>query len=122
MKCVLMAADMRRAVAFYREVFAMREVFVSDWWSELAHGDAILALHGGHDRSPNPTCLSFQFESVVDAARAIEKAGGRILTVPEMRPGEPILLGTVRDPEGNEFAITEDIRSQARPPAGGSQD
>lgn len=106
-KHVLMAADMRRAVAFWRDVFQLEEKQVSEWWSELGCGDVIIALHGGHDRSPNPTGLSLQFESVIDAARRIEKAGGRILLFPAQRPGEPILLGQFRDPEGNEVFITE---------------
>lgn len=111
LKHVLVAADMRRAVAFYRDLFDLDERLVTDWWSELACGDAIIALHGGHDGSRNVTGLSFQFESVIDAAKKIERAGGRIITFPAIRPGEPILLGTVRDPEGNEFFITESLQT-----------
>ncbi len=109
-KYVLMAADMRRAVAFYRDVFSLEEIQVSEWWSELGYGDVVIALHGGHDGAPNPTGLSLQFDSVIDAARRIEKAGGRILMFPAQREGEPILLGQIRDPEGNEFFITEMLR------------
>ncbi len=108
-----MAADMRRAVAFYREVFHLEEHFVSEWWSELGYGDVVIALHGGHDGAPNPTGLSLQFESVIDAARRIEKAGGRIVTFPAQREGEPILLGQIRDPEGNELFITEMLGARA---------
>ena len=113
LKHILHAADMNRAVAFYRDVFSLEVRLVSEWWSELAYGDAIVALHGGHDGSPQPSGLSFQFESVIDAARRIEKAGGRILTFPAIRPGEPILLGLIRDPEGNELSITETLQLQA---------
>jgi predicted enzyme related to lactoylglutathione lyase len=109
LKHVLLATDMKRAVAFYRDVFSLEERFVSEWWSELAFGDTIIALHGGHDGSTHPTGLSFQFESVIEAAKRIEKAGGRILTFPSLRPGEPILLGQIRDPEGNELFITESL-------------
>lgn len=108
-KHILVAADMPRAVSFYRDVFKLEPLLVTEWWSELAFGDAIIALHGGHDGSPNPTRLSLQFESVIDAARKIEKAGGRILNFPSVRPGEPILLGQIRDPEGNELFITESL-------------
>lgn len=108
-KHILVAADMNRAVTFYRDVFSLDPLMITDWWSELALGDAIIALHGGHDGSPHPTSLSLQFESVIDAARQIEKAGGRILTFPTIRPGEPILLGQIRDPEGNELFITESL-------------
>lgn len=102
---------MPRAVAFWREVFDLEEIMVSEWWSELGYGEVIIALHGGHDGAPNPTGLSLQFERVIDAARRIEKAGGRLTMFPQQREGEPILLGQFRDPEGNEVFITELIRS-----------
>lgn len=106
-KFMLMAADMPRAVRFYSHVFGFKEVFVSEFWSELAFGDAILAFHGGHDGAVNATGLSLQFEDVFEVAALIEKAGGKILDVPNQREGEPILLGRYRDPEGNEGFITQ---------------
>lgn len=106
-KFMLLAANMPRAVRFYTRVFGFTEVFVSEFWSELAFGDAILALHGGHDGSVNPTGLSLQFSDVFEIAALIEKAGGKILDAPNQREGEPILLGRYRDPEGNEGFITQ---------------
>jgi len=106
-KFMLMAADMRRAVTFYRDVVGLEEVFVSDFWTELRHGDAIIALHGGHDGSRNPTGLSFQFEDVLVMADRIAAAGGKILQSPQQREGDPVLLGLFRDPEGNEVFITQ---------------
>jgi predicted enzyme related to lactoylglutathione lyase len=106
-KFMLMAANMGRAVRFYRDVIGLEEVFVSDFWTELRHGDAIIALHGGHDGTRNPTGLSFQFEDVLTKADAIREAGATILHAPEQRPGEPILLGIYRDAEGNEVFITQ---------------
>lgn len=106
-KFMLMAADMKRAVAFYRDVIGLEEVFVSDFWTELRHGDAIVALHGGHDGSRNPTGLSFQYEDVLAMADQITGAGAKILQSPEQRAGEPILLGIFRDAEGNEVFITQ---------------
>lgn len=104
---MLMAADMKRAVRFYSQALGFEEVFVSDMWSELAFGDAILALHGGHDGSTNATGLSLQYEDVFEVAAAITQAGGKILDAPNQRPGEPILLGRFRDAEGNEAFITQ---------------
>ena len=108
-KIMLMAADMKRAVRFYRDVIGLEEVFVSDFWTELRHGDAIIALHGGHDGSRNPTGLSFQFEDVIAKAEAIRLAGATILQPPQQREGEPILLGIYRDAEGNEVFVTQYI-------------
>jgi predicted enzyme related to lactoylglutathione lyase len=106
-KFMLLAVEMSRAVRFYAETLGFERVFVSDFWSELRVGDAILALHGGHDGSVNPTGLSLQFADVFAAAERIEKAGGLILEAPNQREGEPILLGRFRDPEGNEGFITQ---------------
>lgn len=106
-KFMLMAADMKRAVAFYRDVIGLEEIFVSDFWTELSHGDAIVALHGGHDGSRNPTGLGFQYGDVLDMAEKIRQAGATILQAPEQREGEPILLGVFRDAEGNEVFMTQ---------------
>jgi len=106
-KFMLLAADMNRAVSFYTTALGFSRVFVSDFWSELRVGDAILALHGGHDGSVNPTGLSLQYQDVFKAAEGIEAAGGTILEAPNQREGEPILLGRYRDPEGNEGFITQ---------------
>lgn len=106
-KFMLLASDMARAVRFYRQAFGLDEVFLSPHWSELAYGTSIIAFHSGHDGSPNPTGLSFQFTDVFEAAEGIEKAGGHVLEVPNQREGEPILLGRYRDPEGNECFITQ---------------
>lgn len=106
-KFMLMATDMRRAVVFYRDVIGLEEIFVSEFWSELRHGDAIVALHGGHDGSRNPTGLTFQYDDVLAMAEKIAKAGAKLLQSPQPREGEPILLGIFRDAEGNEVFITQ---------------
>ena len=106
-KFMLLACDMRRAVAFYTGPLGFYPVFVSDFWSELRIGDAILALHGGHDGTPNDTGLSLQFADVFAAAEAITAAGGTILEAPVQREGEPILLGRYADPEGNTGFISQ---------------
>ena len=108
-KYMLLAADMKRAVSFYRDVIGLEEIFVSDFWTELRHGDAIVALHGGHDGSPNPTGLSLQYENVLELANRVAEAGATLLQVPTQREGEPILLGIFRDAEGNEVFITQYI-------------
>lgn len=106
-KFMLLAADMSRAVRFYRDALGFEEAFVSEFWSELVCGDAIVALHGGHDRSINPTGLSLQYEDVFEVAARIDRYGGLIIEAPIQREGEPILLGRFRDPEGNEAFITQ---------------
>jgi len=106
-KFMLLAQDMGRAVKFYTNVFGFQEGFVSEHWSELSFGDAVIAFHGGGDGAPNPTGLSVQVDDARATAAAIAVAGGTILEQPEQREGEPIKLGRFRDAEGNEVMLTE---------------
>ncbi len=55
LKYILMGQDMDRAVAFYRDVVGLKVNSQSPMWSELAHGDAVVALHGGGNGDFNPT-------------------------------------------------------------------
>ena len=112
---MLMAQDMDRAVAFYRDVVGLKPRFSSPMWSELTFGDAIVALHGGGivalhgggSAELRSTGLSFQVEDLKSAVREIERGGGRVTREPEDRPGEPIRLAEAVDTEGNSFALTE---------------
>jgi predicted enzyme related to lactoylglutathione lyase len=106
-KNMLLAQDMGRAVKFYTGVFGFREGFVTEHWSELLFGDAIIAFHGGGDGKTNVTGLSIQVDDADTTADAITKAGGTVLEQPMEREGEPIKLGKFRDPEGNEVMLTE---------------
>ena len=106
-KYVLMAQDMDRAVAFYRDVIGLKPRASSPAWSELAFGDAVVALHGGGSGELRSTGLSIQVEDLVSAVREIERGGGRVTREPEDRPGDPIRLAEVVDTEGNAFALTE---------------
>ncbi|MEM7600679.1 MAG: VOC family protein, partial [Verrucomicrobiota bacterium] len=101
------AAQMDRAVAFYRDVLGFEEVSVSPYWSELSHGGAILGIHGGGDELPKPTGLSIQYEDVSFAYDSAISAGATGLMNPEQREGEPIMLASIRDPEGNEIMLTQ---------------
>lgn len=106
-KYMLMAQDMDRAVSFYRDTMGFEESFSSPYWSELKIGDAILALHGGGEGDRNETGLSIQYEDVRAAFGAALKAGASEVQQPEQREGEPIILASVCDPEGNIFMLTQ---------------
>jgi predicted enzyme related to lactoylglutathione lyase len=105
-KVVLMTADMGRAIAFW-SVFGFQERFRDDHWSEVALGDVILGLHGGGDGRRNPTGLSLQVDDVSEAVRRAREAGATVEREPEDRPGEPIKLADLVDPEGNVFMLTQ---------------
>ena len=107
LKYMLMVQDMDRAVAFYRDVVGLKVNSQSRMWSELAHGDAVVALHGGGNGDFNPTGLSVQVSDVESACAEIETGGGLIRKTPGTRPGEPIKLAELADPEGNGFMMSE---------------
>jgi len=106
-KYMLMAQDMDRAISFYRDTMGFEESFVSPYWSELKFRDAILALHGGGDSSQKETGLSIQYEDVKAAFQASLHGGASEVQSPEQREGEPIILASVLDPEGNTIMLTQ---------------
>lgn len=106
-KYVLMAQNMDRAVAFYRDTLGFVESFSSPYWSELRFGDAIIGLHGGGDGSHQKTGLSIQYEDVKTAFANTMAGGATSIQVPEQREGEPIVLYSILDPEGNEIMLTQ---------------
>jgi predicted enzyme related to lactoylglutathione lyase len=106
-KYLINAQDMNRAVGFYRDTMGFSEGFISADWSELRFGDAILGIHGGGDGSRNQTGLSIQFENVEAAYAAAIENGARPVQRPEQREGEPIILSSIIDPEGNVIMLTQ---------------
>ena len=106
-KFMLTAQDMERAVTFYRDVMGLEVITHSPHWSELRYGDAIVALHGGGDGSFIETGLSFQVKEIATVCDAVVAGGGKLRMSPQDRPGEPILLADLTDPEGNGFMIAE---------------
>jgi predicted enzyme related to lactoylglutathione lyase len=106
-KTLIMAQNMERAVAFYEQVFGMQCVCQTAQWSELSHGDSIIGLHGGGDGTRNSTDLSFEVDNIVAACRRIRESGGRVVSEPDKRQQEPIVLAIFRDTEGNELMLTQ---------------
>ena len=104
---MLMAQDMGRAVAFYRDIIGLELRSQSPMWSELAFRDAIVALHGGGSGEFHTTGLSFQVSDVGAACDEVRSGGGRVVSGPEDRSGEGIRLAELSDPEGNGFALTQ---------------
>ena len=106
-KFILWVHDMDRAVAFWRGVVGLAERMTSPHWSELTYGDAVVALHGGGDGAFRETGLGIQVANLDAACEEVVAGGGAIRTPPAARPGEPIKLADVTDPEGNGFMMSE---------------
>lgn len=107
LKFMHMVHDMDRAIRFYRDVLGLTVQFESPEWTELGFGDAVVALHGGRKGGEAPTGLSIQVASLDKACREVAAGGGRVVTPPHARPGEPIRLAEVVDTEGNVFSMSE---------------
>jgi lactoylglutathione lyase len=106
-KYILWAADLPRAVNFYRTAFHAELLRQSDVLSEISIADAVIGLHGGGEGKRTWTGLSFQVADVVEGAREVVAAGGQLLREPMPdAPGEPPHLAMCADTEGNEFMLT----------------
>jgi predicted enzyme related to lactoylglutathione lyase len=104
-------ADMDRAARFYRDAFGLVERSASESWTELGADGAIVALHAGRTGAPSDIGLGFEVDDLEGACDRAVRAGGAIVRPPEERPGEPIRLAIVADPEGNRFSIAQPVRS-----------
>ena len=105
-KFMLMAQDMDRGVAFY-EALGLRATTTSPYWSELVHGDAIVALHGGGSGEHTQTGLGMQVDDLEAAVAVVRGAGGTVVREPYPAEGVTLLLAELRDPEGNGFTLSQ---------------
>ena len=106
---MLMAQDMDRALGFYRDVIGLRVNFQSPDWTEMARGDAVVALHSGGTGDSRKPGLGFTVSDIDTACQEVREGGGKVLGEPSERPGEPIKLAHLADTEGNGFEFAQDI-------------
>jgi len=105
-KYILWAADMNRAIAFYRDVFGGRVLKSNEVMSEIEILGSIIGIHGGGEGKRTWTGLSFQVPDVVSGAAEILASGGTLIREPQPEDGEPPHLAMCIDPEGNEFMLS----------------
>ncbi len=110
LKYVIWAADMGRAVNFYRTVFHGEVLKQNDIISEVAVAGGVIGIHGGGEGTRTWTGLSFQVADVIEGAREVVAAGGQLTREPEPEDDEPPHLAMCMDPEGNEFMLTRKRR------------
>ena len=106
---MLMAQDMDRAIGFYRDVIGLSVNYQSPSWTEMAHGDAVVALHSGGNGDLHKTGLGFTVSDIQTACQEVREGGGRVLSEPSERPSEPIMLAHLADTEGNGIEFAQDI-------------
>ena len=104
-KYVIWAADMDRAVRFYRDLCGGRVLKQNSVIAEVEILGSVIGIHSGGEGKRTWTGISFQVPDVVAAAREVAAAGGTLSREPEPENGEPPHLAMCVDTEGNEFMV-----------------
>jgi lactoylglutathione lyase len=105
-KYVIWAADLKRAVRFYRDVLGGEVVRESEVISEMVVSGATIGIHGGGEGKRTWTGLSFQVPDVIVGGKEVVAGGGQLTREPQPERDEPPHLAMCVDPEGNEFMLT----------------
>ena len=105
-KYIIWAAEIDRAVDFYKNVLGASVTRQSDVMAELELCGSIIGIHGGGEGKRTWTGMSFQVADVVEGAEEIVAAGGQLTRQPEPEDGEPPHLAMCVDTEGNEIMLT----------------
>jgi lactoylglutathione lyase len=105
-KYIIWAADLRRAVRFYRDVLGGEVVKESEVISEVLLSGATIGIHSGGEGARTWTGLTFQVSDVISGAREVVAGGGQLSREPQPEGDEPPHLAMCIDPEGNEFMLT----------------
>jgi catechol 2,3-dioxygenase-like lactoylglutathione lyase family enzyme len=117
----LAVRDVRRASTFYRQVFGAVEVYKNDGFVQLqtpgSHDVLVFEKRKkGAGVSGGIAHFGFRLQDAKDidaAARAVTKAGGRIVEQGEFVPGEPYLFAT--DPDGYVIEIWYELPTPVDP-------
>jgi predicted enzyme related to lactoylglutathione lyase len=109
---MLLASDMDRAVAFWRDGLGLRERLVTPHWTELECGETVVALHGGATPGEGvPEVLGLRVDDVHEVVEAVIAAGGQVVEGPSQPGGEGIWLATCTDTEGNRFFLSAPVEA-----------
>lgn len=112
---IVYVSDMRRSVAFYRDILELKVLAESDQWSEFEAGPFHLALHwsSAHDemsgqvRVPAGRAeLVFEVGDLEKACQEIKARGGAI-EGPMTMEGLDLRVAFLRDPDGMAIELIE---------------
>lgn len=104
-KYIIWAANVDRAIGFYRDVFGAEVLKQNEVISEVSVSGAIIGIHGGGEGKRTWTGMSFQVADVVEGAKEVVAAGGQLTNDPQPENGEPPHLAMCVDTEGNEIML-----------------
>lgn len=112
---VVYVTDVRKSVAFYRDLLGLQPVSESDQWSELAAGLFHIALHigkrgdevSGEVGIPAGRAeLIFEVDDIEKACAEIVQKGGAV-EGPKMLEGINVRVAFLRDPDGMSIELME---------------
>jgi predicted enzyme related to lactoylglutathione lyase len=103
-------ADMKKSVAFYRDVLGLRVVDENPYWTSLDVGGVRVGLHwaegkkipyvGRDEHGPHAgACLTLRVDDIRATVRELESRGVRVLGEVTDNPWGS--LATIEDPDGN---------------------
>lgn len=104
-KYIIWAANVDRAIGFYRDLFGAEVLKQNEVISEVSVAGAIIGIHGGGEGKRTWTGMSFQVADVVEGAKEVVSAGGQLTNDPQPENGEPPHLAMCVDTEGNEIML-----------------
>ena len=104
-KYIIWAANVDRAIGFYRDLFGAEVLKQNEVISEVSLCGAIIGIHGGGEGKRTWTGMSFQVADVVEGAKEVVAAGGQLTNDPQPEDGEPPHLAMCVDTEGNEIML-----------------
>jgi predicted enzyme related to lactoylglutathione lyase len=106
-KYVLWAADWKRCLDFYQNLFGGVRGYESEVWSEIVIAGATIGVHGGGEGKRTWTGLSFQLDDLPEGISRLIECGGTLAAEPNDTPEDPLHLAMCIDTEGNEFMMTQ---------------
>jgi lactoylglutathione lyase len=106
---IVFVSDMKRAVAFYRDVVGLPLKFESPGWTEFASGEATLALHAQTEDEAAGRCRPGLNVADLDEfhARMIEN---HVTCVQPPKDTFGTRIAQYLDPDGLEFSVAEERR------------
>lgn len=97
--------DMDRAIAFYRDKMGLELKFESPFWSELATGETILALHPASEEKPAGSVeLGFAVDDLGEFYRRRDELGIEFTLEPKEMHG--IHIASISDADGAHVSVS----------------
>ena len=106
-KYVIWAADLQRAVRFYRDVFGGEVVKESEIMGEVVVSGATIGIHSGGEGVRTWTGLAFQVPDIIAGAQEVVAGGGQLSREPQPEGNEPPHLAMCVDPGGKRLHVDE---------------